>query len=225
MKQWRTDQASKRCFGFTPLLRCSVFQMFFLACLLVLPASGATFSQPDQTALLEYARAVMISRLEKSPAPGTPTINAGNQRACFVTFFVKQQVMACFGSFTPRHATLFDEISDNIRLALKNDRRAGRLTPRLARSASIQITFPGQPQPISDWRMVNPQREGLLVEAPDGRGVAIVPGEARTAQYAWRSAMRRLELHERSSEVRLYRFKAEWIRGGQAIPGESQLTP
>jgi AMMECR1 domain-containing protein len=189
--------------------------MFFLASLLVLPTSGATFSQPDQTALLEYARAVMVSRLEKSPAPSPPIINAGSQRACFVTFFVKRQVMACFGSFTPRHATLFDEISDNIRLALKNDLRAGRLTPELARSASIQITFPGQPQPINDWRLVNPQREGLLVEASDGRGVAIVPGEARTAQYAWRSALRRLGLNERSSGVRLYRFKAEYIRNGQ----------
>lgn len=185
--------------------------LFF--CLLVLPASGATFNQPDQTALLEYARAVMVSHLEKQPAPSPPAITAGSQRACFVTFFVKQQVMACFGSFTPRHATLFDEISDNIRLALKNDRRAGRLTPELARSASIQITFPGQPQPISNWRLVDPQHEGLLVEGPDGRGVAIVPGEARTAQYAWRSALQRLGLNERSSGIRLYRFKAEYIRG------------
>ncbi len=213
MKHWQTYWFNKRFFGFTPLLRYSVFQMFFLAYLLVLPASGTTFSQADQTALLEYTRAVMVSRLEKNPAPNPPAINASSQRACFVTFFVKQQVVACFGSFSPRHATLFDEISDNIRLALKNDPRAVRLTPELARSASIQITFPGQPQPISHWRMVNPQREGLLVEALDGRGVAIVPGEARTAQYAWRSALRRLGLHERSSGVRLYRFKAEYIRG------------
>ncbi|QOX78347.1 AMMECR1 domain-containing protein [Trichlorobacter lovleyi] len=181
-------------------------------CLLTLPASGTTFSLPDRTALLEYAREVMVSHLEKQPAPGPPAITAGSQRACFVTFFVKRQVMACFGSFTPRHTTLFDEISDNIRLALKNDRRASRLTPELARSASIQITFPGQPQPVSDWRLVDPQQEGLLVEASDGRGVAIVPGEARTAHYAWRSALQRLGLSERSSGVRLYRFKAEYIR-------------
>lgn len=212
MKPWQTHWFNKRCFGLTLLLRCSVFQMLFLACLLIPPASGATFSQPDQTALLEYTRAVMVSHVEKSPVPSPPVINANSQRACFVTFFVKRQVMACFGSFTPRHATLFEEISDNIRLAQKNDRRATRLTPKLARSASIQLTFPDQPQPISDWRMVNPQREGLLVEAPDGRGVAIVPGEARTAQYAWRSALQRLGLNERSSGVRLYRFKAAYIR-------------
>lgn len=193
-------------------MKSSVLLICLLICLLVTPASGQTFNQPDRAALLEYARAVMISRLEKRAAPSPPAIPVGNQRACFVTFFVKRQVVACFGSFTPRHATLFDEISDNIRLALKNDLRAGRLTPELARSAGIQITFPGQPQPISEWQMVDPRHQGLLVEASDGRGVAIVPGEARTAQYAWRSALQRLGLHERSNGVRLYRFKAEYIR-------------
>ncbi len=186
-----------------------------LICLLVTPAAGQTFSQPDQTALLEYARAVMVNRLENRAAPAPPTTVSGAQRACFVTFFVKRQVVACFGSFTPRHATLFEEISDNIRLALKNDPRATRLTPELARTAAIQITFPGQPQPISHWRLVDPQREGLLVELSNGRGVAIVPGEARTAQYAWRSALQRLGLNERSSGIRLYRFRAEYIRNGQ----------
>ncbi|SJZ93979.1 AMMECR1 protein [Trichlorobacter thiogenes] len=195
-------------------MKSRLLLIFLFCCLQVLPASGATFSQPDQTALLAYARAVMVSRLEKSLAPSPPTITAGNQRACFVTFFVKRQVVACFGSFTPRHTTLLDEISDNIRLALKNDLRATRLTPELARTASIQITFPDQPQPISDWRLVDPQHEGLLVEGPDGRGVAIVPGEARTAHYAWRSALQRLGLNERSSGVRLYRFKAAYIRDG-----------
>lgn len=183
--------------------------------LLVATASAESYSQTDQVALLEYARAVMISRLEGSTAPVPPATVTGAQRACFVTFFVKRQVVACFGSFTPRHATLFEEISNNIRMALKNDSRATRLTTELARSASIQITFPGQPQPISDWRMIHPLREGLLVEGPDGRGVAIVPGEARTAHYAWLSALQRLGFNERSSGIRLYRFRAEYIRSRQ----------
>ena len=182
--------------------------------LLVATASAATYSKIDQTTLLEYARTVMISRLEGSTVPVPPATVTGAQRACFVTFFIKRQVVACFGSFTPRNATLFEEISDNIRMALKNDSRATRLTPELARSASIQITFPGPTQPIDSWREINPYREGLLVEAPDGRGIAIVPGEARTAHYAWRSALQRLGLNERSSGVRLYRFRAEFIRTG-----------
>ncbi|MDD2501041.1 MAG: AMMECR1 domain-containing protein [Geobacter sp.] len=194
-------------------MRCRYALLALLFCLLAITASAEPLARTDQDALLQYARQVMLSRLDQANAPPAPASTAAaQQRACFVTFFVKRQVMACFGSFTPRHATLHEEISDNIRLALKNDPRAIRLTPELAKVAEIQITFPQPPQPISDWRTVDALHEGLLVEGPDGRGVAIVPGEARTAHYAWRSALQRLGLNERSSGVRLYRFKAEWVR-------------
>ena len=197
-------------------MKIRLLLLALLGLLLTTTVNAGPPPRPDQATLLQYARQVMVSRLEQSSPPPAPVSSvAAQQRACFITFFVKRQVMACFGSFTPRHATLFDEISDNIRLALKNDPRATRLTAELARLAEIQITFPGQPQPISHWRLVDPQHEGLLVEASDGRGVAIVPGEARTAQYAWRSALQRLGLNERSSGIRLYRFKAEYIRDGK----------
>lgn len=187
--------------------------LILLCCLLTGTAESETLPRADQEAILQYTRQVMLSNLERGAGPSVPAIAAiTRQRACFVTFFVKRQVMACFGSFTPRHATLHEELNDNIRLALKNDPRSARLTLNLARSADIQITFPQSPQPINNWRQVDPQREGLLVEGPDGRGVAIVPGEARTANYAWRSALQRLDLNEQSSGLRLYRFKAECIR-------------
>lgn len=187
--------------------------LILLCCLMTGTAESETLPRADQETILQYTRQVMLSNLERAAGPSVPAIaTITRQRACFVTFFVKRQVMACFGSFTPRHATLHEELNDNIRLALKNDPRSARLTLNLARSADIQITFPQSPQPINNWRQVDPQREGLLVEGPDGRGVAIVPGEARTANYAWRSALQRLGLNEQSSGLRLYRFKAECIR-------------
>lgn len=199
-------------------MRRCLLLLVLLASLLSSTALAEPLARSEQQALLQYARQVMVSRLEQSSPPPAPADSmAMQQRACFVTFFVKRQVMACFGSFIPRHATLSEEISDNIRLALKNDPRAQRLTPELAQAAQIQITFPQQPQPISDWRMVDPQQQGLLVEAADGRGVAIVPGEARTAHYAWHSALQRLGLNERSSGVRLYRFRATYISNKSPI--------
>lgn len=173
-------------------------------------------AQAEQQLLLDHARRVMRARLAQEPPPAAPDMAAASQqRACFVTFFVKGKVMACFGSFTPRHSRLSDEIADNIRLALIHDPRSAQLTPALAQEAQIQITFPKPPRPVPDWRLINPHHEGLLLERGDGHGVAIVPGEARTAHYAWRSALRRLGLHEQSTGVRLYRFQAEWIRSGQ----------
>lgn len=187
--------------------------LILLLLLFATTASSAVITGPEQQPLLEYSREVMIARLQQLPPPPLPeTAASREQRSCFVTFFVNGRVMACFGSFTPRYSTLAEEISDNIRLALIHDSRSAQLTPQMVRKGEIQITFPGLPQPINNWRMINPLHEGLLLERADGRGVAIVPGEARTASYAWRSALRRLGLNEQSDGVRLYRFKADWIR-------------
>jgi len=187
----------------------------FLLALLLMAFTGlarsAEFSPDQHNDLLKYARHCLTSRLEGTtpPRPTVPFLQ--RQQACFVTFFKNRSVMACFGSFTPRKATLSEEMYENIRLALKNDPRAVGLTPESANSTEIQITFPELPQPISDWRTINPLKEGLFVEAADGRGVAIVPGEARTARYAWGSALKRLGLNEQTPGIRLYRFQAEVI--------------
>lgn len=174
-------------------------------------AHSADFTPEQRQSLLDYTRNCLISRLEIKQSSQLDTSFPQRQRACFVTFFHKHQVIACFGSFTPRRPVLHEEISENIRLALKNDTRAFLMTRELARSVEIQLTFPQPPQRISSWRIINPLHEGLLVEASDGRGVAIVPGEARTAQYAWRSALQRLGLNEQTPGIRLYRFRAEKI--------------
>lgn len=175
-------------------------------------AAWAAFTPvPDPEALLAFGRAELLYQLEGGPRPVAPATARNIQRACFVTFFEQRQVVACFGSFTPRHADLAAEISNNIRLALKNDRRAANLSGEQARRCDLQITFAAPPEPISDWRLVDPLREGLFVERNDGRGVAIVPGEARTARYAWLSALKRLGATEASPGLRLYRFKAHSI--------------
>ncbi len=170
----------------------------------------------EQAQLLNYARQCMLSNLTGSDTPAIPTGEAGlQQRACFVTFFAEGRVVACFGSFSPRYGSLHEEIAGNVKLALRNDPRAAVLTMEMAQNAKIQITFPEPPIPLGNWRLINPAIDGLLVERSDGKGVAIVPGEAKTASYAWRSALRRLGLKEGDSGVRIYRFKAGFIRSGE----------
>ncbi len=175
-------------------------------------AYTADFSTLEQQELLNYTRSCLISILEGTPAPPPTSSCLQKQKACFVTFFHNRSVIACFGSFTPRRETLGEEIIDNIRLAIRNDPRASIITTQLANIADIQITFPQKPQRIKDWQSLNPLKEGLLVEAADGRGVAIVPGEARTAGYAWRSAIKRLNINPGNPGIRTFRFQAEVIR-------------
>lgn len=174
--------------------------------------------------LIEFTRAELLHRLGAAAPPERPEKWRNIQKACFVTLFSNNQVLACFGSFSPRRSSVLEEIAENIRLALKNDPRASIMTPQLAASCDIQITFPDTPEPLDDWRKADPLKEGLFVERSDGRGVAIVPGEARTAAYAWKSALKRLGVSENSQGLRIYRFSARTIRsGGSKAPNKTIL--
>ncbi|HIJ80505.1 MAG TPA: AMMECR1 domain-containing protein [Desulfuromonadales bacterium] len=175
------------------------------------PLAAADLSTPEKKLLLEYARGCLISQVAGNSPPSPPEYALNRQRACFVTFFSGKRVFACFGSFSPRRSTLAEEISENVRLALRNDVRSRSANLSTAAHAGVQITFPlGQPQPATDYRSINPAREGMFVEGSGGNGVAFVPGEARTAAWAFREALRRLG-ENNPAAVTVYRFTAEAI--------------
>lgn len=168
------------------------------------------YTKTEKQLLLGYARNCLTARLSGTPAPTAPEFATRQQRACFVTFFNGRRVFACFGGFTPRRATLAEEIDENVRLALKNDGRARTATPGAAARSGVQVTFPlGQPERVLDYRGIDPAREGMFVEGAGG-GVAFVPGEARTASWAFREALRRLGESDPAA-VAVYRFRAAAI--------------
>lgn len=181
-------------------------------CCLSSPISGGStpplrLTKTESTALLQYARNCLLAALDGSSTPTPPNFAIKRQQACFVTFFHARKVVACFGGFIPRRASLAAEIAENIRLALTNDARSHMVSRKIAMSAEIQITFPvGQPELVNDYRSIDPSREGMFVEAGEN-GVAFVPGEARTANWAFREGLRRLGVRE-SSGIRIYRFAA-----------------
>jgi hypothetical protein len=182
------------------------------------PLAAPDFTKPEKQALLEYARGCLTAQLAGTAAPSPPECATRRQSACFVTFFNDRRVFACFGGFSPRRTNLAEEISENVRLALKNDARSHSANAETASKAGVQITFPlGQPERVGSYQEIDPAREGMFVEGTSG-GVAFVPGEARTASWAFREALRRLGEQD-SSAVAVYRFKAEALSTrGQKSP-------
>jgi hypothetical protein len=165
-------------------------------------------SREKQHALARYAKGVFLFRLGLGPAVSPPSWAEDIQQACFVTFFSGRKVVACSGGFRPRTADLGREIEANVRQALHMDVRAGRIDRVTAMEAHVLITFPGELRPVSSPEMIDPVREGLFVEN-DRSGVAIVPGEAKTASWAYREALRRLGERD-PSRVRLFAFDS-WV--------------
>lgn len=169
--------------------------------------AAADFTKAEKLSLLEYARGCMTSQLSGRSAPPPPEFATLQQRACFVTFFSGKRVFACFGGFSPRRATLAEEINENVRLALKNDARSRSVTLDTVAKAGIQITFPErQPERVESYQNIDPVRDGMFVENSSS-GVAFVPGEARTTNWAFREALRRLGERD-VTNVAVYRFKA-----------------
>lgn len=197
----------KRLLGAIPLLTICIFLFFPVA---GESAAPAQFTNTESAALLEYARDCLLAQLKGASPPEPPGFATKQQRACFVTFFRAKRVFACFGGFSPRRASLAEEIAENVRLALKNDSRSRTVNRETALSAGVQITFPaGQPERVNDYRAIDPLREGMFVESNDN-GVAFVPGEARTASWAFREALARLGVKDPAG-VQVYRFRATEI--------------
>ena len=200
--------------GFAPLrdriLSRSLFVVVISLAIASTTQASPDFTKSEKQALLEFARSCLVSQISGTSAPTPPPCATGQQSACFVTFFTGRRVFACFGGFSPRRTTLAEEISENVRLALKNDSRARNVTTEAAIRAELQITFPvGQPERVENYQSIDPVHEGMFVEGQNG-GVAFVPGEARTANWAFREALRRLGEKDPST-VSVFRFKADMI--------------
>jgi hypothetical protein len=178
--------------------------------------AAPAFTQAESLALTEYARDCLMAQVTGTAPPPAPEVAMKQQHPCFVTFFQGPRVFACFGGFTPRRANLADEIGENVRLALINDLRARNVSLAMASAAGVQITFPEQPELVGSYREIDPARQGMFVEGANS-GVAIVPGEARTASWAFHEALRRLGERDPSA-VMVYRFRATAVSTRQNSP-------
>ena len=196
--------------GATKVFRFS-FTLLVLVCLMGTAHASSTFSKSESTALLDYTKACLLAQIDGKPQPVPPEFATKIQRPCFVTFYANKRVFACFGGFTPRKANLGDEIAENIRLALINDSRSRNISRAQVIAAGVQITFPiGQPVRVTSYSVIDPASEGMFIESTSA-GVAFVPGEAKTASWAFREGMRRLAEKD-PLHVNVYRFKAEYIK-------------
>ncbi|MBI5838099.1 MAG: hypothetical protein HZB25_12750 [Candidatus Eisenbacteria bacterium] len=148
---------------------------------------------------------------------------ARGAEAVYVTAWDARGVAGCRGVRGGLASRVEADVDAALREAVLEARLAGRGVPRRARCCFLRegrSTEPDAPLDVAG--------EALLLES-DGRTAVILPGEARTAAYAWRRARRLLGISGTAvtASARVYQVRsvdmdslrvARWLR---AFPREA----
>lgn len=147
-------------------------------------------------ALLALARASVEAVAAGKPLPevvpsGAPRPGCG----VFVTLVAGRgraagTVRGCYGDLNATDATLEEAVQSAARGAASRDLRSLPLRPDELDGLTIILSFTLAPEPVADWRTVDPDRYGILVES-DGASAVLLPGEARTASWGLDQTLRK----------------------------------
>lgn len=190
-------------------------------------AESARLSDDDRERLLDAARAALAFGVENGrPMPGTldanmsPALTA--MRASFVTLRIEGQLRGCCGTVAAREPLLLDVAANAYQAGLE-DPRFGPMTAAELAEADLGISVLSTPRPIrftdeADLlRQVRPDRDGLILEDGDRRGVFLpsvwerFPNAAEFVEQLKRKAD--VAPDHRSDGLRVSRFTAESLGG------------
>jgi hypothetical protein len=105
--------------------------------------------------------------------------NSGRISACVLCHFLFREKSNClFRRLLSAHGNVAESCEEISGWPYLIDPRARSIVRKTAQ-ARCRVTFP-EAVPVKSYAEVNPLHEGMLVEN-DRHGVAIVPGEAKTA--------------------------------------------
>jgi AMMECR1 domain-containing protein len=100
----------------------------------------------------------------------------------FVTLSYKGKTRACWGNFAPQQPTIAESTVYAALGALTKEYRFPPIEPHEWKKLKPQVTVIRGVDPISNIRMQNPLRDGLLVRSGGKAGV-LLPGEAADAYF------------------------------------------
>ncbi|HNQ34670.1 MAG TPA: AMMECR1 family protein [bacterium] len=182
----------------------------WLSLFLLIVAAGPAFPDPipGKMALAEARQALNHgwSTPTSNPLPGKPPAELNRPGAVFVTLLRNGRVRGCAGSFESLFPDLRQEIAHFTRVAAWQDPRYRPVGPEEAAGITIILTFPQDLEAIDSLDRYRPDRDGLVVRQ-SGRSGVVLPGEARTVEYAFRKCLRNAGLPP-EARPQLYRFQA-----------------
>ncbi|RME25860.1 MAG: AmmeMemoRadiSam system protein A [Deltaproteobacteria bacterium] len=122
----------------------------------------AVFYDPEPPTYVIARRSVRAAALGKHvepPAGGPPS------QGVFVTLYRHGQLRGCIGHIQPRHARLWEELTEVARAAALEDPRFPPLTARELDDLQVEVSLLEPPEPVAGPEQLDPRRYGVIVRS------------------------------------------------------------
>ena len=139
----------------------------------------------------------------------------------FVSIFRTRDagLVGCMGNIVAGHGSLLAEVEHWTMMALSQDARTD--TKRARGPVTVIVSFVEAIEPVADALFVDSLQHGLLLRY-QGREELVLPGEARTASYAYGMVLAKLGLPRGARPIGLEAFRVRAVRFG---PGRALFAP
>lgn len=94
----------------------------------------------------------------------------------FVTIKKNGFLRGCIGTIAPTCKNIAEEIIENAIASARDDLRFGRIKPEELDKLSYEVNLLKEPQKVTDPSKLDPQKQGIIVAAKDGRSGLLLPG-------------------------------------------------
>ncbi len=111
---------------------------------------------------------------------GLPDEFYNTKAGVFVTIYEKtkdnkKELRGCIGTYLPQRKNIAEEIIHNAISAATEDYRFNSLTPEDLDNIIIEVSVLDKPERLSDLKMLDAAKYGIIVSATDGRRGLLLP--------------------------------------------------
>lgn len=123
----------------------------------------------------------------------------------------QDELRGCIGTFLPTTENVACEIIKNALLAATKDNRFLPIGKEELGSLSYSVDILSSLEPISDFKTLNPKKDGLMVRAKDGRCGLLLPdiAGAESPEQQFFIACQKGGINPQVDKVAIYRFRVE----------------
>jgi len=166
---------------------------------------------------IEIARRAVQAYLEERRIipvpPDAPPEMLDKMAGVFVSIEKKGELRGCIGTYAPLKSNIVEEVIDNAIAAASRDSRFDPVEKEELPSLDFTVYVLGLPEPVENFRDLDPQKYGVLVKAGGKTGL-LLPGleGIDTSEKQISIACQKADIDPTLEDVKVYKFTADIYR-------------